>query len=220
MTTDLDRRLMQAGETWQRSLPDLPDLTLHLDQGTAAARRPRRVVAMVVAAGVVLLLGGGVLALRSHSRNPSATNSGSPSTGNRPQPVYVGPVTSTTTYFDTQITVRPPGSGDVPKVSWQQAYRASCASGCSYPTGARISLALVTIPDAGTRQRDGSFKPFMNRTLGYVITWLNVPCVEVGAPAPGRPSPAPPETSSCGVIHFVDAQTSKDVYAIQSTAFR
>jgi hypothetical protein len=54
----------------------------------------------------------------------------------------------------------------------------------------------------------------MKDTLVYVITFVNVPCAPVGPPPQATPSPT--TTYFCTIMNFVDADTGKMLYAVES----
>ncbi|HEY8728107.1 MAG TPA: hypothetical protein VIL94_00885, partial [Acidothermaceae bacterium] len=93
-----------------------------------------------------------------------------------------------------------------------QAY-AVCAQGspgCTPLKGPTITLALVTTPNAGNANSDGSIAPLLNHSLTYVLTWDDVEC-PVGGPAGASLNPTP--QSGCTAVNYVDANTGQSVYA-------
>lgn len=139
-----------------------------------------------------------------------------------PAATYIGSIKRDINYSGQGITLNIPLASDTPTTSWTAAY-ANCLTGdavCQVGVAPVISLALVTTKNAGEHQPDGSTKPLLNNTLAYVLQWSNEPCVPTGGPpVQGTNSPAPRPTSSCTVLNFVDADSSKVVYSVEGPDF-
>jgi len=149
----------------------------------------------------------------SASASPSASSSSvavpvvAPSGYPPPAHVVVLATPSHDPVSDVDLAV--PSASDVPRISFTQAY-AACTQAdadCARAKGPTITLALVTSPQAGQQNADGSLTPLMNRSLTYVLTWDGLQC-----PAPAGPASYDP-TRLCTYGTFVDANTGRVVFS-------
>jgi len=155
-------------------------------------------------------------AVRLSSVSPSSSTSPPPSTSasvaapsGYPPPNHVGVLATASHDPVAEVDLAVPLATDVPRISFTQAYAAGAPWGPGgTPTkGPTITLALVTSPQTGQQNADGSLTPLMNRSLTYVLTWDGLPC---GAPA-GPASYDP--TRLCTYGTFVDANTGQDLFS-------
>ena len=129
-----------------------------------------------------------------------------------PPAIYVGPLTTPRHDAVGDVDLGVPLATDIPRIAVAQAY-AVCAQGepgCTRDKGPTITLALVTTPNAGQANSDGSITPTMNHSLAYVLTWDGVGC-PMGGPAGASFNPTP--QSGCTAVNYVDANTGQSVYA-------
>ena len=144
----------------------------------------------------------------SSSANPS-TSAPVVAPSGYPPPAHVGVLATPSHDPVAEVDLAVPLATDVPRISFTQAYAAGAPWGPGgTPTkGPTITLALVTSPQTGQQNADGSLTPLMNRSLTYVLTWDGLPC---GAPA-GPASYDP--TRLCTYGTFVDANTGQDMFS-------
>jgi hypothetical protein len=144
---------------------------------------------------------------------------GAPADG-APAAPYRGAITRTVDYADLPIVLDIPHAQ--PKVPWQTVYK-NCASsrGTCDPAGApTIDLAVVTTPNSGHANPDGSIAPLLDHRLAYVFTWHGLPCVSTGGgirPANSTAAPASVTPSKCTRIVLADATTGAFVYETDSS---
>ena len=108
---------------------------------------------------------------------------------------------------DVDLSV--PSATQVPTLSFDEAY-AECGTAevsCVRDIAPTMILALVTTPNSGSDNADGSIRPLLNRALAYVLMWTNVPCVAVGSVVGATPTP-----QKCTMTEFIDAATGKFLY--------
>jgi hypothetical protein len=186
-----------------------------LRQGVTVASRPRLLSSVAVVVGVLLAVAGCAAAGRpaggtATSQAPNASAVAAPS-GFLP-PTSASRLGAPEHLANADVDLNVPSAAQAPTLSFSQAYaqcgtaEVSCVRGLA-PT---IILALVTTPNAGADNADGSTQPLLNRRLAYVLTWTNVPCVPVGAVVGATPTP-----QKCTVNDFIDAATGKFLYGAE-----
>jgi len=101
-----------------------------------------------------------------------------------------------------------PSAVQVPTLSFDQAY-AECATegSCVRDSAPTMVLVLVTTPNSGSNNTDGSVRPLLNRMLAYVLTWTKIRCLPAGGDVGATPRP-----QNCTFYDFIDAATGKFVY--------
>ncbi|HEX8095260.1 hypothetical protein [Jatrophihabitans sp.] len=181
-----------------------------------ADRRSVAAFAVVLLATLVAGCNGPNHGKRS-SAGVSSAGASSASPSPLPPATFVGPLTRELRYKNAGFDLRPPG-GRTASASWAQAY-ATCLTGaaiCDRSIAPTIALALVTDPNSGQTQPDGSTKLLLEDTLAYVITYVGVPCRATGGLNPISPrrtaSPAPVR---CTVLNFVSAADANVIYSFQ-----
>jgi hypothetical protein len=129
-----------------------------------------------------------------------------------PPATYVGPLATPRHDAVGDVDLDVPLATDIPRISVVQAY-AVCAQGepgCTRDKGPTITLALVTTPNTGQANSDGSITPTMSRSLAYVLTWNDVGC-PMGGPAGASHDTTP--RYGCTAVNYVDANTGQSAYA-------
>jgi hypothetical protein len=158
----------------------------------------------------------GCASLPNQSEKPSAGASLASPLALAPA-TFVGALTQELHYENTGFDLRPPG-GQTATATWTQAYD-NCLTGdaiCDPSISPTIALALVTDPNSGEAQPDGSMKLLLDDTLSYVITYVGVPCRPTGGIDPLSPeSTAAPAPVTCTVLNFISAADAKVIYSFQ-----
>jgi hypothetical protein len=147
---------------------------------------------------------------------PTTKATTSTATTSLASPSYVGRIKRATSYGESGISLDVPPPSSQPSVSWESAFQKSCATsatGCDQGGPITISLAAATEKQAGQENPDGSIHPVMDNTLVYVISQSGNSCRPVG---PAGKTTTSPVTYACTSLNFVDAQTGKVLYSVQS----
>ncbi len=178
---------------------------------TIKPRTPLR-LAMVIPIVIVLVVGCGSPAGPAIGSTiaPAATTASTDTPALSGAASYVGPIPRAVSYGDTGITLALPPNGANPSVSWQSAI--SNCSTCAAGAPVSVSFAVATELQAGQANPDGSITPVMDETLVYVLSQSGLKCRAAGPS--GAPSSSTGESSTCVRLSFVDAQSGKDVYAV------
>ena len=131
-----------------------------------------------------------------------------------PPPTHVGVLATPSHDPVAEVDLAVPLATDVPRISFTQAYAVGAPGPGGTPTkGPTITLALVTSPQTGHQNADGSLTPLMNRSLTYVLTWDDVQCPLSAGPAGASHDTTP--RYGCTAGNFVDANTGQSVYSYE-----
>ena len=130
--------------------------------------------------------------------------------------IFVGPLTQELRYENAGFHLRPPDDKTA-SATWTQAYDTCLTGGaiCEPSIAPTIALALVTAPNSGKTQSDGSTKLLLDDTLAYVITYVGAPCRPTGGSDPLSATTTVSPTLTCTVLNFVSAADAKVIYSFQ-----
>jgi len=129
---------------------------------------------------------------------------------------YSGRLATPKSYKDISLTLEVPSSKDVATLPWAAAF-STCAGGgamCFAGTPVGISLAKATDLNTGSANADGSISPALNKTLVYLLKQSNIACRPTGGPAGLTTTSV--AASVCTVLNFVDANTGKVLFIVES----
>lgn len=175
-------------------------------------RRSKGACSLVVFATLVAGCGGGV----TNNGEPSAGASSASPSALAPA-TFVGPLKQELRYSNAGFDLRPPGA-QTASATWTQAYD-TCLTGdaiCDPALAPTIALALVTDPNSGQTQPDGSTTLLLDYTLSYVITYVGVPCRPTGGSDPiSSANTVGAALVTCTVLNFVSAADARVIYSFQ-----
>jgi len=147
------------------------------------------------------------------SVSPPAASASVTAPSGYPPPTHVGVLATPSHDPVAGVDLAVPLTTDVPRISFTQAYAVCAQGGCTQTKGPTITLALVTSPQTGQQNADGSLTPLMNRSLTYVLTWDDVQCPLSAGPAGASHDTTP--RYGCTARNFVDANTRQSVYSYE-----
>jgi hypothetical protein len=133
--------------------------------------------------------------------------------------VNAGTLTSTITYRQLGLTLKPPGARARAAITPDAALAVCdapvylCAIGKVRPT---IQLALATTDSMSRINPDGTMTRTIDNRLVYAIVWRGVDCAPAGGAPMRSGAPVPsPKHYTCVMVSLVDAQTGQSLGAGQ-----